>query len=420
MHNRISLKNNLRVITYPMEKLRSVSVGIWINIGGRFENSQNKGISHFLEHLVFKGSKKYSCEEIKQGIEGTGGALNGFTAEECTCYLAKVLDKNILRTIDILSDMVINPLIPADEVEKERGVIIEEIKMYKDLPQHYVHELLDSLLWPNHVLGMNLAGTVETVSRISRQDLFDFQAKGYSAANIVMVICGAFDEKKVIEKIKKIFTRISAGRQTEYVGFKLRQTSSRLNVLNKPTEQTHLALGYPALKRDHPRKFVLSLLHTLLGANMSSRLFKEIREKRGLAYEIGTSIKRFADTGAFVVHAGIDNRNVIKTIDLILSELEKIKKKLPAKDEFRRAKDFYCGQMIMALEDPLNQMLMLGEDVITQDRIFTAEDILKQIQAVKIDQIQELAQDIFDRKKINIALITPDENIQSKIKQQIS
>ncbi|MFH1201299.1 MAG: pitrilysin family protein [Candidatus Omnitrophota bacterium] len=419
MYNKINLENKLRIVTYPMEGLRSVSVGIWIGVGGRFENASNKGISHFLEHLVFKGSRKYSCEEIKQGIEGSGGALNGFTSEEFTCYLVKVLDKNILKAIDILADMVVNPLIPSVEVEKERGVIIEEIKMYKDLPQHYVHELLDGLLWPNHPLGMNLAGTVDSVSGISREDLFKFQSFWYPVSNIVVVICGAFHEAKTIEKIKATFRKLASGKKTQFLKFSAKQNSPRFTTLNKKTEQTHLAMGYPSLKRDHPKKYVLSLLNTILGANMSSRLFKEIREKRGLAYEIGTSLKRHADSGAFVVHAGIDNRNVIQTIDLILKEFDKIKKFLPTKSEFMRAKEFYCGQLIIALEDPLNQMLMLGEDVLSKDEIHSPQETLKEIEKIKIEEISELAKDIFDPRHINVALIGPDSGIESKFKKII-
>ncbi|MFH1198655.1 MAG: pitrilysin family protein [Candidatus Omnitrophota bacterium] len=415
MYKKSKLGNGLKIITNPMPDKQSVALGIWIKIGGRYENAQNKGISHYLEHLLFKGTKKYSCRKLKESIEGVGGSLNGFTSEEVTCYLVKLPHKYLELGLDILADMVINPLIPEIEVEKERTVILEELKMYKDLPQSYVYDLLDELLWPNQIMGLSVIGSVETVNSIKQQDLFNYQKSHYTPRNIVVSAAGRLGHDQLTKRIDKIFSRLTCGNVNTFVAAQEQPQAPQLKLLDKATEQTHLALGFNSFKREDPLKYAQSLLHVILGGNMSSRLFNEVREEKGLAYEIGTQVKRFQDTGAFLVHAGIDNNKVTQAIPVILKELEKIKGELVSLDEFKRAKEFYLGQIGLALEDTMDQMLFIGESVTLLDKAYSLNDVIKGVQALSRKDIQVAAARIFEEKKINLAIIGPLASQQAEI-----
>ena len=420
MYKKIVLENGLRIITHPMKKMQSVALGIWIRVGGRYETPEYKGIAHYLEHLAFKGSRKYSCRQIKESIEGLGGSLNGFTTEELTCYMVKLPNAHLDLALDILSDMVINPLLQPEEIEKERTVILEEIKMYKDLPQSYVYELVDELLWPNQTLGMTVTGTVESVSRINRENLSLFKKQYYVPANIVISAAGLLEPNKFSNKIKNIFSSFFKSNNLNALPkIKEEQHQPQLKLFRKDTEQTHLALGFHSFRRDHPLRYALGLLHIILGGNMSSRLFNELREKKGLAYEIGTQVKYFQDTGAFIVHAGIDNRKVNESVELIFKELEKAKDKPVGIDEFKRAKEFYLGQLALSLEETLDHMLWIGESTATLDRAFSFQDIVKEINSIKREDIREVAKSIFQEKSLNLALIGPLKDSKENLYRQL-
>jgi len=419
MYKKTILNNGLRIITQRMPKMQSVALGIWIKAGGRYELSKNKGISHYLEHLAFKGSKSYSCRKIKESIEGVGGSLNGFTSEELTCYFVKLPSRYLALALDILSSMVINPILSPGDIEKERTVILEEIKMQKDSPQSYVYELLDNLLWPNQPLGMGITGTFESVSQIKREDLSLFKGQYYVPSNIVVSAAGLLEHDKFTSKTQKAFSNLKQKNSDKFCTVKETQFKPQLKLFHKDTEQTHLALGFHSFKRDHPLKHALGLLHVILGANMSSRLFNELREKRGLAYEIGTQVKRFQDTGAFMVHAGIDNRKVNDAIKLILEELGKVKDKLVNSDEFRRAKEFYLGQLMLALEDTLDHMFWIGESTTSLDKTYTLDEIIKEVNKVRREDIRKVARYIFKEKSLNLALIGPLKASQEKIYRQL-
>ncbi|MEW6009120.1 MAG: pitrilysin family protein [Candidatus Omnitrophota bacterium] len=414
MHKKITLDNGLRIIAKVMPSREAVSLGIWIAVGGRFEEKDVSGISHYLEHMLFKGSKKYSCREIKETIEGKGGSLNGFTAEEYTCYLVKVLEKNVYESLEILSDMVLNPTLDSIEIDKERTVIMEEIKMYKDLPQYHVLEILDLLLWPNHPLGQNLTGSIESVTNIDKNKLYSFQRKFYQPENIVISLCGAFNLKKITQQIKKTFNSKDRLKPESPLAVTDSLSRPQVNCLSKPTEQSHLAIGFRSYNRSHPERFCVDLLHVILGANMSSRLFQEVREKRGLAYSIGTNIKRFKDSGAFLIHAGVDNFKVESAVDVIVAELENIKQKMND-SELKRAKDFYLGQLIMALEDVSDNMLFMGESIISLDKVYTLAQIKNIVKKITCGDIKRVGRDILDIGKINLALISPEGGKQVEI-----
>jgi len=415
MFKKSTLENGLRIITRRMPDMQSVSLGIWIKVGGRYENDNDKGISHFIEHLLFKGTKKYSCRAIKESIEGVGGSLNGFTSEELTCYLVKMPSNYLELALDILSDMVIDPVFPPLEVEKEKQVILEEIKMYRDQPQSYVHELLDALLWPDQPLGIPIIGSPESVSRINRKDLLSFKSRAYTPMNIVVSCAGVVDEDKLARSVAKRFRGLKTTDINTFSAARQSQEEPRLKIFHKDTEQTHLAMGFHAFRRDHPLKYAVGLLHVILGGNMSSRLFNELREKRGLAYEIGTQVRRFHDTGSFQVHAGIDNRKVGQSLDLIRKELDKAAKMPVRPDEFKRAKEFYLGQLSLAMEETMDSMLWLGESMVTLNKTFTLEQIVREVRQVTRADLREVARQIFKPSRVNLALVGPETIKQDEI-----
>jgi len=419
LYKKTTLENGLKVITYDMPEMHSVSLGIWVKVGGRYEAQANKGISHFLEHLLFKGSKNYSCQKIKESIEGIGGLLNGATTEETTCYLAKFPHRHLERVLDVLSDMVLHPLLLGQDVEKERAVIMEEAKMYRDLPGEHVQELVDELLWPGQSLGLPIIGLQDSLTQIKRDDLADFQQRYYIAPRILINAVGALSDEILLRKVREKFSSRLKEDSLNCSQARKEQTKPQLKLLNKDTEQTHLAMGFHGLAREHPLRHALGLLHVVLGANMSSRLFHEIREVRGLAYEIAASIKRFQDAGAFIIRAGIDNAKVNQAVELILKELKKIRDELVSEDEFIRAKEYYLGQIFLTLENTFDHMIWMGEPAITADKIETLDEIISAVNKTQKQDLQKVAQSIFTEDSLNLALIGPLEDQQEEIYSQL-
>lgn len=406
MYKKIMLDNGLRLVVNPMNHMESAAIGIWINSGSRNEEKQESGISHFLEHMLFKGTADRDHRRIKEEIEGKGGSLNGFTSEEITCYLAKVSGKHLDVALDVLSDMVLNASVNKDDVERERTVIMEEIKMYLDMPNHHVHDILSELMWPAHPLGFPIAGRLESVGSISREDIIGYKKANYILQNMVIAICGKVkDVGALAKKVQKIFQfdRTLNNRITNFFGNT--QTKPNAKIVYKETEQSHLCIGLHSFGSRHKDRYILALLHIILGANMSSRLFENVRENKGLAYEIGTEIKRFKDTGAFIVHAGMEHKKVKKAINVIIGELRKIKKELIGKDELSRAKEFCKVQLLLALEDTVEHMLWLGDYVTTYNKLPNKEEIIKRINAITIYDIRRVAGDIFNSSNLNLALI---------------
>lgn len=415
MYNKTVLNNGLRIITQTVPDRESVSVGIWIRTGSRDESKNNNGIAHFLEHLIFKGSKKYSCRQIKESIEGKGGALNGFTSEEITCYFAKLPCIHLNSALDVLCDMVANPKLAEVDIEKERFVVLEEIKMHKDLPQSYVYELLDNLLWPGQPLGFPICGQKESVMKLTPQELDSFQKGYYIPSNIVIAACGNLKHQEILKEIGLTLGNLENKIKNEFSPATLSNHRPKLKILKKRTAQTHLALGCYGIKRGHPDKHAIALLHIILGANMSSRLFSEVREKRGLAYEIGTQVKSLADTGLFLVHAGVDNAKVYLTLEVIIRELERIKTKLVSQDEFCRAKEFYIGQLRLALEDTLDRMFWMGEPYLTLNKTYSLSTVLKEVGEIAPLDIRRMGRDIFKSQALRLALIGPLKDEEKRI-----
>lgn len=420
MYKIIEYSNGAKLIYKKMPDVSSVSFGIWFNTGSRNEDMPINGISHFLEHLVFKGSKNYTADDIKVSIEGVGGSLNAFTSEENTCYYAKFLAKHLKSVMKVLSDMVLCPLLKKEDIEKERTVIIEEIKMYKDLPQFQVQELFDDMMWPNHPLGRNIAGSIKSVTGIGRGQIMDYHASWYTPQHIVIACAGNLDEDVLEAGVKSTFSKYKNNPKEAFKPFLSFDTGPQVRVISKDIKQTHINLGFPGLNRSHEDRYALGLLNVILGGNMSSRLFNEVREKKGLAYEIASHVKKLKDTGAFFVHAGIDNKKLTDATVVIFKEFDRIRREKVSSGELRRAKDFFIAQSQMALDDSLDHMLWMGESLMNLGFMQTKSEMQAHIEHVTSADIQRLCKEILRLDRLQFAVVgSQGRGAEEKIKGMI-
>ncbi len=415
------LKNKLKTVFIPIVTAEVASVSIWIKAGGRFEDLSNMGISHFLEHLVFRGTKKRTAKQIKQEIEGVGGLINAFTSREYTCYYAKVPKKYISTAIDLLSDITINPLMKEEDIKKEKKIILEEIRMYKDMPSYYVDDILNEIMWQGHPLGRPLAGNYSSIANINRRKLVEYKDRLYHSANMVVVIAGNINNRQIRDIIQDKFAKLSPKKDERKPSrFIYKKHKPRLKHINKMTQQTHMSLGFHTSCRTHPERYALAVLSVVLGGNMSSRLFQKIREEEALAYQISTSLAKYYDCGSFNISAGIKNKKLIKAVSLILDELEKIKKTGLTEDEFRKAKEFIIGSTLINLENSTDRMLWMGAKVISNDPVLRVEEIIRNIRKVKSNEVQEVADKYLKKDNLNLSVIGPVKNDIGKIRNIIN
>lgn len=403
MHEIIDI-NGLKFIFSPLDNVETASLGVFIKIGSRFEKKETKGVAHFLEHMLFKGSKKYSHLQIKREIEGRGGSLNAFTSQEITGYYAHFLQKNLKKTLDILLDMVFNPTLRLGDITKERNVILEEIKMYNDFPSSRSAAILDELLWSKHPLGQEVIGYNETVKSIKRLDLDNFRKNYYISSNMVISFSGSFDKEKIISLIKK---KVKKNNKKVSLKDKSPRPLKGVHVKceNKSLEQAHLWLGFRGVSYLSSDEKNAKLMSVILGANMSSRLFEELREKKSLCYDISTEARKYKDTGAFVVHVGLDKNKIIVAVKDIISELKKMKETNVSVKELSRAKDYLLGQTAMNLERPQGRMFANAESYLTRDKVVDFKDIKSQVKAITPLDIRELANKVFNFEKICITCV---------------
>jgi len=419
MYKNSVLPNDLRIVSHDIKDRDSIALGFWIGVGGRHEEARIKGAAHFLEHIVFKGTHNYRCEEIKEKIEGVGGALNAFTSEEYTCYYAKIPTKHLDKTFDVLSDMVLSPKITSKDVRKESTVIIEEIKMYYDVPQYYALELLDGIVWPEHPLGKNLAGSATTVSQMGNRDLKGFHKTYYCPQNIVVSACGNIQHSHILKLTKNKFGGMKPKELGDFVKADNSQSAPRCVFHKRDIEQMHVALGMIGCDQHHEDRYVLNLLNVILGGNMSSRLFVEVREKRGLAYSISSSMKALQDTGLFLIRAGVDNTKIVESVEVIIKELDKMKRRDVSPGEFIRARDYLLGQLQLGLEDTLDHMLWLGESMTSRNRLQTLSSLIKKFQKIKRSDVKRVAKTILHEGRINLAVVGPMKGRQEKQLKQL-
>ncbi len=413
------LKNGLKIITVPMKERESAGVALWVKTGARMENQKLSGVSHILEHMLFKGTKKRTARQIKEQVEGVGGMLNAFTSEEATCYFAKLLAPHFKKAFNVLSDMINNALIEKEELEKERTVILEEIRMYRDLPSHHVHDVLSEIMWPEQALGRPIAGTVESVSALTREEIVDYKKKHYRPQNLVVTVSGPVKHKDVVNLAEDAFSKREGGRESSFEKASVKHEGPKSHFIEKASEQTHFVIGFHGISRFHPDRYKLGVLSMILGGNMSSRLFEEVREKRGLAYEVKSGISLFQDTGAVSISAGVEAAKSPAAVAVVLKELKKLCKEGVGAGELRRAKDYFTSQLYMALEDTLEHLLWAGEKILDGNKLPSREKIKQSIETVTRGDVQAMAKKIFKGQSMYMSLIGPvDSALQKKIKTE--
>ena len=407
MYNKDVLDNGLRVITSSMPHSRSVCLVILAGTGSCYESKEEAGISHFAEHLFFKGTQRRPTSmEITQDIEGVGGIINGGTDKEITIYWCKVASPHFSIALDVLSDLLLNSRLDSKDIEKERQVIIEEINMNLDMPQQRVNMLIDELLWPEQPLGREVTGYKETVSSLTRERLLDYVGRRYMPNNTVLSIAGNIQHEEAMAQIEPRFDKWPAGELVTAYTTDDKQTKARLRIEPKDIEQAHLCLAVHGFSRSHPQRFTLDLLNTVLGGGMSSRLFMEIRERRGLAYDIHSYTEHFLDSGSFGIYAGVDPAKTETALAAILEELSKIRHGI-ATSELTRAKELSKGRLYLRFEDSQNVALWYGTQEILVRQILDVDDVISIVDAITIDELQEVAQKILTDSELNLAVTGP-------------
>lgn len=376
----LTLENGLRIVGEALPHVRSVSVGLWVGVGSRAESASDNGISHFMEHMLFKGTSRRTAKQIACEMDAIGGNLNAFTTREYTCYYAKCVDSDVDTVFDILSDMYKNSLFEERETELEKGVILEEISMYEDSPEDVAQEMLAALVWGNDPLGFGIAGTRETVQSITSHKLHAFRNKYYTAKNTVLSVAGSFDEKRIVELAEQYFGTVSAGETyTEYgpVAFRPGRGTKE-----KDIEQTHIAIGYPGLEQNSPFRFDMAAFCGALGGGMSSRLFQKIREEKGLAYTIYAAPEAFKNAGMLNIYAGVSPENAELVSSLIRKEIEDVLKNGLTDTEVARSLSQMRASYIMGQESVSGRMQNLGRNMLLYGKIYSPEEILKGIESI--------------------------------------
>jgi predicted Zn-dependent peptidase len=399
------LDNGLRLITEAMPHVRSVSIGVWLTRGSRHETEQRSGIAHFVEHMLFKGTDTRSAEDIAQAIDSIGGQLDAFTAKEYASYYIKVLDDHLPLAVDLLSDIVLRPAFAADEIEREKKVILEEIKMVEDTPDDLVHELFTQHFWEGHPLGRPILGLPETVEALDAGTLEDYFSNSYVAQNVVISAAGNLEHGRLRQLVTSAFAQLRAsgnvgdGTAPGVVPQVITRT--------KELEQSHICLGTSSYPQSHGDRYVSYILNTVLGGSMSSRLFQNIREKRGLAYSVFSGLSAYRDAGNMTIYAGCANEAVDEVISLCVQELRQMKQAPVPESELRRAKDHLKGSLMLSLENTSSRMSHLARQEIYFDRHFDLDETLAGVEAVTADDVQRVAVDLFGNGALAATVLGP-------------
>ena len=401
---RQKLSNGLTVITEQMQHIRSASIGIWLQTGSRDEDQEWNGISHFIEHMVFKGTKHRSAEEIARQVDSIGGNMDAFTAKECICFNVKVLDEHVPTALDILSDLVLNPVFDVADIARERGVIMEEIKMDEDNPDYLVHEIFTQNFWKGHALGRPILGTKETVKRFEREPVLDAYAHRFAPGNIIVSAAGNLDHDRFVELVKEQFEHMKPMSN----GFhpQAPKTFSRIILRNKKAlEQVQLCIGVPSHPIAHEKRHAGYILNTVLGGGMSSRLFQNIRERQGLAYSIYSDLNPYRDTGCLAVYAGTSLTSAAKVVQSVVEEFRKLKSDSVPEEELRRAKAQLKGSLMLSLESSTSRMSNLARQEMYFDRFYDLDELIERIEAVTVEDLASLANEFFKQESVAVTAL---------------
>jgi len=398
------LPNGLTLITEEMQHIRSVSIGIWIKTGSRDEDLQWNGISHFIEHMVFKGTKNRSAEDIARQVDSIGGNMDAFTAKECVCFNVKVLDEHMPIAMDVLSDLVLNPVFDVQDIGRERCVILEEIKMDEDNPDYLVHEIFTQNFWKDHPLGKPILGTKDTVKRFEREPVLDFYKQRFAPGNLIICAAGHLQHEQFVDLVRKHFGDMKPMSN----GFYSSQPKvvSRIILRNKKAlEQVQICVGVPSHPIAHEKRHASYILNTLLGGGMSSRLFQNIRERQGLAYAIYSDLSPYRDTGCLSVYAGTSRESAAKVVRSVVSEFRKLKSDAVSGEELRRAKDQLKGSLMLSLESSTARMSNLARQEMYFDRFYTLDELIEKIESVTAEELQGLANEFFQTDSIAVTVL---------------
>jgi predicted Zn-dependent peptidase len=398
------LPNGLTLITEEMQHIRSVSIGIWIKTGSRDEDLQWNGISHFIEHMVFKGTKHRSAEDIARQVDSIGGNMDAFTAKECICFNVKVLDEHLPIAMDVLSDLVLNPIFDVQDIGRERGVILEEIKMDEDSPDYLVHEIFTQNFWKDHPLGKPILGTKDTVKKFEREPVLDFYKQRFAPGNLIICAAGHLQHELFVDLARKHFEHMKPMSN----GFYSSQPKvvSRIILRNKKAlEQVQICVGVPSHPIAHEKRHASYILNALLGGGMSSRLFQNIRERQGLAYAIYSDLSPYRDTGCLSVYAGTSRESAAKVVRSVVSEFRKLKLDIVSDEELRRAKDQLKGSLMLSLESSTARMSNLARQEMYFDRFYTLDELIEKIESVTAEELQGLAHEFFQTDSIAVTVL---------------
>jgi len=398
----------MRIIVKEMPYMKSVSIVIGIGAGSRYEEKKYQGISHLVEHMLFKGTRnRENTLELSKVVEGIGGAINASTSEENTLLYVKVPQKVFVTAFDVLADIILNSLMRNDDLQREKNVVIEEIRKCKDTPEELVGLLLDKIMWKNHPLGRGILGDEKSVKAISREILLSYINKFYRPNNMVISIAGKVKTEEVISKVKKYFGGMENKEIKECLPVREKQEEYQLNIKSKKTNQAHLCFGFPTISRMHPDRYSVDLLDIILGSGLSSRLFQEIRVKRSMAYDVHSYVQYFKDIGSFNIYAGVDSDRLKESIKVILEELKKIRENDLPEKELIKAKEMYKGALSLNLESTLNQAFWLGNKLLLYGKSFTEDEVKKKIEKVEAKDIIKSARKIFKKNGINLSIVGP-------------
>jgi predicted Zn-dependent peptidase len=401
------LDNGLRLITEAMPHVRSVSIGVWLTRGSRHESDRHAGIAHFVEHMLFKGTGSRSAEDIAQAIDSIGGQLDAFTAKEYASYYIKVLDDHLPLAIDLLSDVVLHPAFPADEIGREKKVILEEFKMVEDTPDDLVHELFTQHFWEGHPLGRPILGTRDAVEGLTRESLQDYFGHAYVASNLLIAAAGNLEHARVRELVADAFGAIDPAGEVVRQGPP--SVVPQVVIRTKELEQSHVCIGTRGYPQRHDDRYVSYILNTILGGSMSSRLFQNIRERRGLAYAVFSSLSAYRDAGALTIYAGCAGDAVGEVVDLVVDELRALKQVPVPDSELRRAKDHLKGSVMLSLENTASRMSHLARQEIYFEQHFTLDETLNGIEKVTSEEVQRVACDLFSNGSLGLTVLGPGD-----------
>jgi predicted Zn-dependent peptidase len=398
------LPNGLVVITETMPHVRSVSVGIWVRTGSRRETPAENGLSHFIEHMVFKGTERRTAEEIARSMDSVGGMLDAFTAKEMVCFSAKVLDEHLPIAFEVIADFVLRPLFAEEDVAKEKQVVLEEIKMDQDNPDYLVHELFTQGFWPEHALGRPILGTPETVRSFTRELLFDRFRAWFAPNRLVITAAGNLTHDRLLALVEREFAAIPSGLALD--GDRAPRTGAPILLERKrKLEQVHICIGVPSYPLAHERRFAMAVLNNLLGGGMSSRLFQNIREKQGLAYAVFSELNPYSDTGMLSVYAGTALETSAQVVDLVMQEFRELKASPVSEAELRRAKDHLKGSLMLSLESTSARMSNLARQELYFGRFQTLDEILASIEAVTREEVQAVAREFFRTENVAVTVL---------------